>query len=253
MDGTAVKEIERLSREAAAAVIDGPDGVQFSTVPVYDLRRKEQEPEVLEVHTLNGLVEYIRTNASAGGDEGDGLDRDAVMLHIAAPDRVELVSGLRGEFNQRLRYASAVLLDRFAGYPAFSFGRWMDVESMLIALQALFAAEEGRAGVLRLLGNMKGEAVKTNADDGVTQTVSTRVGVLMSGMAEVPNPVYLAAYRTFPEIPGPIVPYILRVRLERDQIQVALFEADGGAWRLEAIDRIATFLRAAELGITILA
>jgi len=55
----------------------------------------------------------------------------------------------------------------------------------------------------------------------------------------VPNPVVLAPFRTFPEVIQPESKFIFRMQ---SGPQAALFEADGGAWRNEAMGRIKTYL-----------
>lgn len=249
--GSAIREIAKLvekagegKREAAGVVVE-IEGREYTTIPLHDPRKLEKAPEVLIVHTLTGLVQYVRDNVIAAEGVRDDLQADKVMIHVNGPDEVRVMSSLVGEFRQRFAYAAAVVEDRFAGYPLFQFGRWVDAETMIIALQALFHDAADRANVLRLLGNMKAENIKTHVEDGVTQTVQTRVGVTMSDRTDVPNPVYLAAYRTFPEITQPEAPYVIRVRLAQrgDAIEVALFEADGGAWKAEATQAIAAYLR----------
>ena len=83
-------------------------------------------------------------------------------------------------------------------------------------------------------------------DNGVSQqTVTTAGGVVLVGTAPVPNPVTLAPYRTFREIEQPESLFVLRMRTGKDgeKPTAALFEADGGSWKLEAIKRIAAYLR----------
>jgi len=43
--------------------------------------------------------------------------------------------------------------------------------------------------VLKLVGNMRSEQIRTSEDDGVTQVVGTRAGIVMKAQTEVPNPV----------------------------------------------------------------
>jgi len=62
----------------------------------------------------------------------------------------------------------------------------------------------------------------------------------------VPNPVTLLPYRTFNEIAQPPGRFVLRMKsgvASGQRPAVALFEADGGAWQLEAIRRIRDWLR----------
>ena len=61
--------------------------------------------------------------------------------------------------------------------------------------------------------------------------------------AIVPNPVILAPYRTFLEVEQPESSFIFRMRdSDRGGVSCALFEADGGAWRNEAMSDVAAYI-----------
>ena len=64
----------------------------------------------------------------------------------------------------------------------------------------------------------------------------------MSAEAAVPNPVTLAPFRTFRDVAQPASLFVLRVQGGGETPNVALFEADGGAWRLAAIENIKKWL-----------
>lgn len=70
------------------------------------------------------------------------------------------------------------------------------------------------------------------------------VQALGRGNAQVPNPVILAPYRTFPEIEQPLSKFIFRMKNDRGP-EAALFEADGKAWRNKAIRDIKEYLEKA--------
>lgn len=235
MDGTAVIEIKKLAERAVAQTVK-IDGKEYSTVQLHDPREALPAPATLIVHTLGGLVGYIGANR-------DTLDLSKCLIHIEGPEAVSLRSELRGEFQQRFRYVAAEVVDRFAGMPGgFRFGTYLAAESMIIALQALFEADAQRAALLKLLGNLRDDNVKTQADDGITQTATVRQGVAVVEEVKVPNPVTLAPFRTFAEVEQPASPFVFRLRKGNAGAEAALFEADGGAWRLAAIDAIRDWL-----------
>lgn len=61
--------------------------------------------------------------------------------------------------------------------------------------------------------------------------------------AIVPNPVKLKPYRTFLEVDQPVSEFIFRMKQDKyDGVLCALFEADGGAWKMEATERIKKYL-----------
>lgn len=234
MDGDAVREVKELAREAAGeATVVEIDGRPYSTVSLQ--AQKPPQPDALDVHTLTGLVDFIAANR-------DELSLGECVLHVLDEQTVELRGPLEEGFQQRPTYARATCRDRLAA-ARFSFGSFQPTEQVVIALQALFADREDRADVLALVGNVTDEALRTQADDGVTQEVTARSGVSVIEEREVENPYTLAPFRTFTEVDQPASPFVLRLqKSERKGITAALFESDGGAWKDEAIQRIADYL-----------
>ena len=59
----------------------------------------------------------------------------------------------------------------------------------------------------------------------------------------VPSPCTLRPYRTFVEIDQPTSRFIFRMEQGREQtVNAAIIEADGGAWKLKAIQNIIDYL-----------
>jgi hypothetical protein len=164
-----------------------------------------------------------------------------VLIHVAAHNDVRLCSELYSEFDFRDIYSQATVENIFG--KSFDFGTWYDQESFIIGLQALFLPTPHRADVLKVIGTIREQQVKEHSDDGVTQKVTASAGQVLVTDIEVPNPVYLRPFRTFREIEQPESLFILRVRSGKEKPMCALFEADGGAWKLEAINSIAAYLR----------
>lgn len=106
-------------------------------------------------------------------------------------------------------------------------------------LQSSFVDIGTKSTLLKYTGLIQDEAVKTTGDDGVSQQVTVKTGVASVGQAIVPNPVELAPYRTFPEIEQPLSKFIFRMK---EGPSAAIFEADGGAWRNEAMNNIREYL-----------
>jgi len=239
LDGGAVREVERLAREAAQVQKLEVGGRVLTDRPMHDQSRpvKEAEPETLRFHTLESLAEYVR-----GAHDRAYRDGRAQFLHVESPTAVRLVTGLFGGCNQRVQVARAE-----AVIPAFPFGQWMDPEAFVIALQSHFEQTSERASVLALVGGLKDESVRTLSDDGVTQEATARRGLNLAANVRVPNPVTLRPWRTFTEVPQVESPFVLRLRGGGDGKlpTCALFEADGGTWRLTAIQRVKSWLRTA--------
>jgi len=131
----------------------------------------------------------------------------------------------------------------------------MDIEKFIISLQSMFVQTDASAEILRIIGNLKDGTVKSLADDGVSQSVTTKTGVATVGEVVVPNPVALQPFRTFPEIEQPESLFVFRLMSggENAKPSAALFEADGGGWKNEAIQKIKTWLSDEVSGIPIIA
>ncbi|MEB9817123.1 hypothetical protein P4K18_27225, partial [Bacillus cereus] len=96
--------------------------------------------------------------------------------------------------------------------------------------------------VLQVVGTVVENDVKEIGDDGVSQAVTVKTGVASRGNAKVPNPVQLSPYRTFVEVEQPESKFVFRMR---EGARCGLFEADGGAWKLEAMNNIKEYLKEA--------
>ncbi|MCP8859456.1 hypothetical protein LBW12_05385 [Latilactobacillus curvatus] len=73
----------------------------------------------------------------------------------------------------------------------------------------------------------------------MSQAVTIKTGVASVDQVKVPNPVGLAPYRTFNEVTQPTSNFVFRMR---EGMKSAIFEADGGAWKLEAMSNVKDFL-----------
>lgn len=210
-------------------------GDVFTTRPVH-LPPAEPQPKTLQIHTLTGFADFVNS-----------FDKTRIAcIHIADPANVWACGHIDGRHNERAYYARAVRFE--AG--KFPFGQYLDQEDFVIAAQACFVESDVRARMLALVGNLTDEYVSNQSDNGVSQQVSTRRGVSLASKEDVPNPVILSPFRTFPEIAQPASPFILRVRKGGE---VALFETASTEWQHVAILAISDFLKIKLPDVTILA
>ena len=190
--------------------------------------------------TLTSIVDYLKDNP-------DGRIRNYVLT-IDSPTEVNLYSATFGAFEQRDR-----IITSQACVPSLCFSKFMEKEQFIIELQSkftkflqkdkegnLFETEGDKPVLQKFIGALKSEYVKNHADDGVSQKVEVKTGIATVGEALVPNPVKLAPFRSFSEISQVESDFVFRMR-DSGAIEMALFEADGGAWRTEAIQRIKTY------------
>lgn len=109
-------------------------------------------------------------------------------------------------------------------------------------LKSKFRMTEDLESIIKLVGNIQDENVTNYNDDGITQKVTTKTGIARVGEVPLPPKVSLVPYRTFIEVGQPKSEFLLRAKKGYDGIEFALFEADGGAWKKEAISNIACYL-----------
>lgn len=195
---------------------------------------EKPEPEPLNsIYTLTGLVEYLKNDV-----DGHYLRHSTLQAVVSNFDRVDIYTPVHGEMRQRSLLASC----RFAR-PDITLNRYLDQECFSVMLQTHFDEGENREKVLKIAGNIRMEGEATLADDGVTQCVSMKNGISMVSDVQIANPIPLAPHRTFPEIEQPGSPFVLRVRKGEGGAEIALFEADSGAWKVNAVYAIGHWLK----------
>jgi hypothetical protein len=189
-------------------------------------RLKAPKASALEVSTLTGLVDYIKAKIDVLPEE--------LLIHVETPTKVKLYSPLNGDRDrEEFIFAKALLPDNIR------FSKFLDTEDFNIMLQSSFVNKADKEILLKLTGLIKESGIKEIGDDGVSQAATIKTGVATVGDVKVPNPVTLAPYRTFPEIEQPESKFIFRMQ---SGPSAALFEADGGAWRNEAMESIKEYL-----------
>ncbi|OME58196.1 hypothetical protein BSK59_08405 [Paenibacillus odorifer] len=199
------------------------NGQTFSNQPLTLLR--QPTPTALTVRSLSGFVDYLKSEYDQPG---------ALMVQIESPTKVTAFSSFNNDQVRKTYIEAEALL------PTIRFGNWTDVEEFNIQLQSLFHPNDTRADLLRVVGNIKEEAVQSFGDDGVSQQVTAKTGVATVATVPVPNPATLLPYRTFIEVQQPESLFVFRMK---NGPYAALFEADGGAWKVEAMDTIKEYLQ----------
>ena len=193
---------------------------------------KPEKPDVFCAFSLSGLVDFIKTDV-------DGLFADPSVRHIVRvvnTRTVEVLTPMHGFYKERDKVAICDAL-----VPEIPFDTFMGVDEFQIMLQSRFANSPNRALVLQLSGSLRSEQSIHTADDGVSQKVTINRGVVTADDVTVVNPVTLKPLRTFYEVDQPESPFILRFD---ENARAALFEGDGGAWKLRAVENIKNWLSA---------
>ncbi|MCI9292964.1 MAG: hypothetical protein HFF02_06685 [Erysipelotrichaceae bacterium] len=189
------------------------------------------EAKALYLSSLSATVDLIQTNLKS--------EKFQLPYIIEIKDGNVIVhSGLNDRLGRNaLSYTQPTL-------PNIEFGRYMAMEKFIIQLKTCFVETDNLNRLAAMVSTITDKSEVKVEDDGFSMTVSQTSGTTIKKAEELHvNPIVrLAPYRTFCELEQPESKFLLRVR---DGGEMALFEADGGMWKLEAQERISYYLRQA--------
>lgn len=196
---------------------------------------KDLRASAVRMSTLSGLVDFIKGQTD--------FKPIPYIVQVVSPTEVRLISSLDRDRERE------ILAEVEADIPDFPFGQFTENEKFIINVQAKFmdgeADKNDKAVILAFAGNVKAGTVTKYGDDGVSQKAAIKKGVTSLSEVEVPSPCKLIPYRTFIEVDQPMSEFIFRVRNDErlESVSCALFDADGGAWKIEAMENIKKYLK----------
>ncbi|HHY27188.1 MAG TPA: hypothetical protein GX523_10695 [Desulfitobacterium dehalogenans] len=192
------------------------NGLKYSSRDLF--RVPEVAPKPFATKSLASIVELVTR-------ESKHPRLNPLVIHVAGPTKVNVYSELRDDLDRFHLYTAEAEL------PRITLGSFIDLEQMNIMLKSTFVPTEARDALIALLGGIKEDNVRTSTDDGISQTVTAKAGIATVANVTVPPIVKLAPFRTFNEVSQPEGEFLLRLR---QGPVAALFEADGGAWTIQA-------------------
>lgn len=230
-DGTAIAALRQSFAQPQNQKVDGRE-VLLAPAGWIQIERPLKVPAPLKLTTLAGLVKYL---------EGalDKLIPNGAIV-VCDPDNVALVGEIEDE-DHDFRRQTRVLVSRLKVDP-FPFDQFMEVEAFVVRLLSRFEKNESRDELQAFLASIESGSTVTLDDDGISQQVSTRRGV--KTQRETLKAITLAPFRTFTDFPQPTATFTLRMQATGGTLpSVALFECDGGKWRVDAMQAIAKWLQ----------
>lgn len=210
--------------------IQNISGVSYSDKPLHRINPIPYASEI-QMNTLSSLIDYIKSGVDTFGGK--------MIIHVQSPVRVAMYSALDVERNRE------EIVTVNAQIPNFDFGRFIDHESFCIGVQSKFVDDPttDKALLLKFAGTVEAGSVAEYGDDGVSQKATVKTGIASKGDAIIPSPATLKPFRTFVEVDQPASSFIFRMKDDRcGGVQCALFEADGGAWKIDAVEAIKAYL-----------
>lgn len=220
----AIEKIESMSGPKPF-VVDGKTYI-FADGNIHLVREPLDEPDELEVYSLDALVELVRS---------DTADLGTLYVSVEAFNRVRVYSDIE-ESNRWTR--KHLYTAKAADVPGWEPKIEMPFDEATVALMTRFQDSADKEYTLRLLSQITTGAKVTYTDNGVASTIVSQRGAALAENVTIKPIVRLRPYRTFQEVEQPEGLFLIRVR-ERG---VVLIEADGGMWKLTARNTIKAWL-----------
>lgn len=217
--------IEKIEKMAGPKVYDIGDE-HFASATLFRIDPKKDFPKSISLTGLDSVCKMVVNEAN------DLFPGDQVLIQVEDYRKVRVFTTLDGEMDRCWLYECE------ADTPRVKTGTFMSHEEAVIQLQSLYIPNEDSKYLLKLLSSVSKESKVSSNDNGVSQTVEARSGIALTANVEVRPHVSLCPFRTFLEVEQPESMFLLR--LDNDG-KIALIEADGGVWKLEATRNIAAY------------
>lgn len=186
--------------------------------------------DALKITSLEGIMDYVTSGIDFKSHQGK------LTLHVEDPTSITLYQDIDNEM-ERIK-----LLTCEAFTSKFKPNEWYQHEQFIISLLSNFTDTDDKTKLVEMISKISIEDGVESADDGVTQKITARKGVSLKYGATLPGKVVLSPIRTFVEVNQPLSEFVFRVKEQNGQILCALFDADGGFWKIEAMRSIKAYL-----------
>lgn len=221
MENNIVKDIQKIIEENIRVV--EINGEKYSNQDLRLIRQTDKASQI-EFNDLSSIVSMIKNEA----------DRFKLPLYINIENegRVSVLTSM-DEHKGRENPYEAVYDNK-----TFRFGSYYSYEDFVIALRSQFVLNEDTQSLLEALKKISNSNSVETEDDGITQKVTMQQGASLASTAKVAPIRKLKPFRVFNEVEQPASEFLFRIR---GGDSYALYEADGGAWKIEAKNNIKTY------------
>lgn len=233
--------IDRVIQSAKEAIVP-PDIKDFHGLPHQSVKSEAYKPILphlrsasisLSVTTLQAVLDFLATCGV------DGLDPKNLRVVVSSRS-VNVWGPMRSDGSREHLISASPTISDLVGE---KLGRQQEQQDAIIWLQTNFYNNEDRAYLLRLIGNLAAENVRTLSDDGVHQEAVVKTGTVRTGAEVVKNEVVLLPRRSFPEVTLNGERFLVRLRggSDKEMPTIALYDVEGDAWKLDAVAKIKAF------------
>ena len=230
MENSFLKDaINRIVELATPYTLTTDDGRQYCSTSLREVKPEVELPTRYSVDTLEALVKLIRT---------EGVN-NSPRLYVRVDSARRVVVDTTYTRREYATFSRLPLYEAVTYVPSISVNESISQERAVVELQSLYATTTDRDYLLALLSRIDVNQGVSSVDNGISQEVSVRTGAVLKEQQTVQPIVHLQPYRTFLEVEQPASDFLLRLDKEG---RPALYEADGGAWKLEAKRNIAAYL-----------
>ena len=180
----------------------------------------------LTIHSLSGVVTFVRDLAISGS-----------KVIVTSPTKVIVRGPVVEDRNEDDDYLHATPPVNFEGVNC----RNIELEQFIVYLQTNFVIDDAVETLITIFKKIDLDDETSFEDDGFTTQVTVRDGAKLA-VADIPNPIEICPFRTFPEIEQPASPFLLRVKKSGKNLYFTLHDVQDQTWRIKALSDIKNYL-----------
>lgn len=215
------------------------EGIMWSDKPLKRIK-DVQKFQPVSFTTLSSLVDYLKSGVDVPNDF-----IEKIFVNVVSPTKIEVFSDVnRSNFYERSTVATVE-----AVVPRVRIGEWLEQSAFCILLRSCFVdlqngqEDTNRDALINVASNVVSGTIAEYQDTGISQKATLKTGIQESEDKLLPEKVTLRPYRTFLEVEQPKSEFIFRAQDSRGNgVQFALYEADGGKWKMDAMKNVKEYL-----------
>ena len=232
-------------KEHSAAHINLIDGASWTDKHLSKIENIQSIDKV-SFNTLTSLVEYLKSGVDVPNEF-----INHIFINVESPSYVQVYSGV----DEDNHYSRTQIAEVDAMLPVVKIGQFVDQTEFCIMLRANFVDngiimenEESRFdtdknALIAVASNIVSGTIAQYEDTGITQKATIKTGIQESEDKLLPEKTVLRPYRTFLEVEQPKSEFIFRAEDDKyDGVRLALYEADGGKWKMDAMASVKAYL-----------